>query len=109
MDLSLVCFVMVLAFLSKKILFTSRPCKYNFVAVISTAFTTKKTSLLRRAKTAAKAQKTTAKSPFGLLWQGLLRQFYPPALQCRNSSIAAVTKGAAIDLSFSVVLVYCNG
>ena len=61
----------------------------------------KKTSLLRRAKTAAKAQKTAAKGPFGLLWRGLLRRFYLPALRCRNNSIAAVTKTAAIDLPFS--------
>ena len=61
----------------------------------------KKTSLLRRAKTAAKAQKTAAKGPFGLLRRGLLRRFYLPALRCRNNSIAAVTKTAAIDLPFS--------
>ena len=59
-------------------------------------YTTKKTSLLWRAKTAAKAQKTAAKGPFGLL-----RRFYLPALRCRNNSIAAVTKTAAIDLPFS--------
>ena len=45
---------------------------------------------------AAKAQKIAAKGPFGLL-----QQFYLPALRCHNSSIAAVTKNAAIDLSFS--------
>ena len=56
----------------------------------------KKNGLLQRAKTTAKAQKTAAKGPFGLL-----RQFYPPALRCRNSSITTVTKNAAINLPFN--------
>ena len=56
----------------------------------------KKNGILQRAKTTAKAQKTAAKGSFSLL-----RRFYPPALRCRNSSITAVTKNAAINLPFN--------
>ena len=60
--------------------------------------TTKKTVLLRRAKTAAKAQKIATKAPFGLLWW-----FHPPTMHCHNSSIAKVAKNVAIDTPFSGV------
>ena len=58
--------------------------------------TTKKTRLLPRAKTAAKGS-------FGLLQRRLLQRFYPPALRCHNSSIAAVTKNTTINAHFSGV------
>jgi len=64
---------------------------------------TKKTVQLQRAKTAAKAQKTTAKGPFDLSCRVLLWRFYPPVLQCRNSSIAVVTKNASINAPFGGV------
>ena len=47
-------------------------------------------------KTTTKAQKTTTKGPFGQL-----QRFYPPALRCRNSSIAAITKNVTINAPFS--------
>jgi len=56
---------------------------------------------LQWAKTAAKAQKIVVKCPFGLLRWGLLRRFHLPALHCRNSSIAMVTKNAAINAPFN--------
>ena len=61
---------------------------------------TKKTVLLQRAKTAAKAQKTTAKGPFDLSCRVLLWRFYPPMLRCRNRAIAAVTKNTSINAPF---------
>ena len=75
--------------------------KYWTQAYNSTCTHYKNTGLLRKAKTATKVQKTAAKGPFGLLQQGLLRRFHPLALHYHNSSIAAVTKNAAIDWSFS--------
>ena len=76
---------------------------WNLIAQIHRRLHYKKTRLLRRAKTAAKAQKIDTKGPFGLLQRGLLWQFYPLALWCRNSSIAAVTKNATINAPFSGV------
>ena len=70
---------------------------------VHVSFTIKKTGLLRRLKTAAQAQKTTAKGPFSLLQRRQLRRFYLLALRRRNSSIAAVTKNATINASFSGV------
>ena len=69
----------------------------------------KKTGLLCWAKTIAKAQKTAAKGPFGLLRRVLLRWFHLPAMHCRNSSIAAVTKNATINSPFSGVLGFLWG
>ena len=63
----------------------------------------KKTVLLRRAKTAAKAQNTAAKGSFDLSWRVLLRRFYPPVLRCHYTSITAITKNTAINAPFSGV------
>ena len=64
-------------------------------------FPLQKKGLLWWAKTAAKAQKTTANGPFGPLRWVLLRRFHPPALHCHNSYIVVVTKSAAINTPFS--------
>ena len=61
----------------------------------------KKNGLLRRAKTAAKAQKSATKGTFDLQWRVLLRQAVPSVLQCRYRLIAVVTKSPAIDVPFS--------
>ena len=61
----------------------------------------KKNGLLRRSKTAAKAQKSAAKGPFTLQRRVLLRRAIPSVLQCRYRQIAAVAKSAAIDVPFS--------
>ena len=61
----------------------------------------KKNGLLRRAKTAAKAQKSAAKGTFDLQRRVLLRQAVPSVLQCRYRLIAVVTKSPAIDVPFS--------
>ena len=69
---------------------------------LSKCLATKK-GLLWGVKIAAKAQKTAAKGPFGLLWWGLLRRFHLLALHCRNSSIMVVTKNTTINAPFSSV------
>ena len=51
--------------------FTTKPVHY------------KKNGLLRRSKTATKAQKSAAKGPFDLLRRVLLRRAVPSVLQCR--------------------------
>ena len=52
-------------------------------------------------KSAIEAPKTAAKGTFDLWWQVLLRWLFLPPLQCCYRSIAAVTKSAAIDTTFS--------
>ena len=62
--------------------------------------TLKKKVLLRRAKIAAKAEKTATKGPFDLQWCVLLRWFYLLLLGCYNRFIVAITKSATVDAPF---------
>ena len=64
------------------------------------SFALQEKGLLRLARSAAKAQKSTTKGIFDLQWQVLLRQAVLSVLQCCYRSIVAVAKSAAIDLPF---------
>ena len=81
----------------------NKNCFQNSICEENWKHALQKNVLLRLAKTITKAQKTAVKGSFDLSRQVLLWRFYPPVLQCCNSSIAVVTKNGAINAHFSGV------